>query len=155
MPSPNSNDKAGVKVLQEELEDPAHLRDEADINRDIAVLEADIAVHQSNFDTELNKVKKASDYLSYTLVHSAKTGSEPNHYIRHLHQNENGFEACDFSDFVTAEVIVLAHTPCCGTSWPRWSEQHQHHQFRTWMEEVARCESESGMVIDDHPKSRQ
>ena len=88
-----TNDKSGIKALQEELDDPAHLRDDADINRDIATLEADIAVHQANFDTELIKVKRASDYLSYILVHSTKTGSEPNHYIRPLHQNENGFEA--------------------------------------------------------------
>ena len=60
------------------------------------------------------------------------------------------------SDSATAEVIVW---PSLGTYSllqnilaPKWSEQHQHHQFRTWMEDVARYESESGMVIDDHLK---
>ena len=86
-------DKAAIKALQEELADPAHLRDEAEINRDIATLEGDAATHQANFDTELDKVRKASDYLSYILVHSTNTRSEPNHYIRRLHQNENGFES--------------------------------------------------------------
>ena len=88
-----TQDKAAIKLLQDELADPDHLRADADINDEIAILEADIVTHQANFDAELAKVKKASDYLSYILVHSTKTASEPNHYIRRLHQQENGFES--------------------------------------------------------------
>ena len=83
-----TNDKAAIKLLQEELNDPARIRADDDINNEIGVLEADILLHQTNFDDELSKVKKASDYLSYILAHSTKTASEPNHYIRRLHQQE-------------------------------------------------------------------
>ena len=57
------------------------------------------------------------------------------------------------SDSATAEIIVWAPLLSCRTSLAtKWSDQHQHHQFRTCMEEVARYESESGVVIDDHLK---
>ena len=145
--------KAGIKALQEELADPDHVRDDADINRDIGILEADILVHQANFDDELNKVKKASDYLSYILVHSTKTGSEPNHYIRRLHQSENGFESWRLLRLRYSGGHRLGtYSLLQNILAPRWTEQHQHHQFRTWMEDIARYESESGMVIDDHLK---
>ena len=87
-----TEDRAAIKI-KDELHDPAHLRADDDINNEISILEADIVAHQANFDAELGKVKKASDYLSYILVHSTKTASEPNHYIRRLHQQENGFES--------------------------------------------------------------
>ena len=139
-------DKAAIKALRDELDDPGHLRDD-DINRDIATMEADIAVHQANFDEELIKVKKASDYLSY----STKTASEPNHYIRRLHQPENGFESWRLLRLRYSGGHRLGtYSLLQNILAPKWSEQRQHHQFRTWMEEVARYGSESGMVIDDH-----
>ena len=145
--------RAGIKELQDELADPNHLRDDADINNDISVLEADILVHQTNFDDELSKVKKASDYLSYILVHSTMTGSEPNHYIRRLHQSENGFESWRLLRLRYSGGHRLGtYSLLQNTLAPHWTEQHQHHQFRTWMEDIARYESESGMVNDDHLK---
>ena len=109
--------KAGIKILKEELLDnPERERDDHDINTDIAALEADLAVHQSNFDTELAKVKKASDYLSYILAHSTKTASEPNHYIRRLHQQENGFEAWRLLRLRYSGAIDWAPTHSCRTS---------------------------------------
>ena len=50
-----TEDRAAIKILRDELDDPGHLRDEDEINREIAILEAD----QANFDTELGKVKKS------------------------------------------------------------------------------------------------
>ena len=145
--------KAGIKALQEELDEPTHLRDDADINRDIGILEADIIVHQANFDDELAKVKKASDYLNYILVHSTKTGSEPNHYIRRLHQSENGFEAWRLLRLRYSGGHRLGtYSLLQNILAPRWTEQHQHHQLRVWMEDIARYESESGLVINDHLK---
>ena len=148
-----TENKAGIKILKEELENPERERDDHDINTDIAALEADLVVHQTNFDTELAKVKKASDYLSYILVHSTKTASEPNHYIRRLHQQENGFEAWRLLRLRYSGGHRLGtYSLLQNILAPKWSEQHQHHQFRTWMEDVSRYESESGMVIDDHLK---
>ena len=148
-----AEDKAAIKILQDELADPAHLRADDDINNEIAVLEADIAGHQATFDAELVRVKKASDYLSYILVHSTKTASEPNHYIRRLHQQENGFESWRLLRLRYSGGHRLGtYSLLQNILAPKWSEQHQHHQYRTWMEEVARYESESGMVIDDHLK---
>ena len=71
-------------------------------------MEGDLAIHQAAFDDELSKVKKASDYLSYILVHSTKTASEPNHYIRRLHQQENGFESWRLLRLRYSGVIVWA-----------------------------------------------
>ena len=149
-----TNDKAGIKALQEELDDPALIFEMmTEINREIGPLKQTLLVHQANFDDELSKVKKASDYLSYILVHSTKTGSEPNHYIRRLHQNENGFESWRLLRLRYSGGHRLGtYSLLQNILAPKWSEQHQHHQFRTWMEEVARYESESGMVIDDHLK---
>ena len=148
-----TNDRAGIMTLRDELEDPAHLRDDDEINREIGILEADIAVHQVNFDDELSKVKKASDYLSYILVHSTKTASGPNHYIRRLRQTENGFESWRLLRLRYSGGHPLGtYSLLQNILAPKWSEQHQHHQSRTWMEEVARYERESGMVIDDHLK---
>ena len=147
-----TEDKAAIKILQDELADPAHIRADDDINNEIAVLETDMAEHQANFDAELVKVKKASDYLSYILVHSTKTASEPNHYIRRLHQQENGFESWWLLRLRYSGGHRLGPTLLQNILAPKWSEQHQHHQFRTWMEDVSRYESESGMVIDDHLK---
>ena len=148
-----TQDKAAIKLLQDELADPGHLRADDVINAEITVLEEDIVAHQSNFDDELAKVKKASDYLSYILVHSTKTASEPNHYIRRLHQQENGFKSWRLLRLRYSGGHRLGtYSLLQNILAPKWSEQHQHHQFRTWMEEVARYESESGMVIDDHLK---
>ena len=110
-------DKAAIKALRDELDDPGHLRDDDEINRDITTLEADLAVHQASFDEELIKVKKASDYLNYILVHQPRQ-----------HQNQivtsvifinkrMGLNLGDCSDSATAEVIALAPIPSCRTSW--------------------------------------
>ena len=134
-------DKAAIKILKDELDDPAHQRADDNINNEISILEADIAAHQANFDAELAKVKKASDYLSYILVHSTKTASEPNHYIRRLHQQENGFESWRLLRLRYSGGHRLGtYSLLQNILAPKWSEQHQHHQFRTWMEEVARYE---------------
>ena len=111
-----TENKAGIKILKEELENPERERDDHDINTDIAALEADLVVHQSNFDPELAKVKKASDYLNYILVHSTKTASEPNHYISRLHQQENGFEAWRLLRLRYSGAIDWAPTHSCRTS---------------------------------------
>ena len=136
-----TEDKAGIKILKDELDNPDRERDDHDINTDIAALEADMAVHQANFDAELAKVRKASDYLSYILVHSTKTASEPNHYIRRLHQQENGFESWRLLRLRYSGGHRLGtYSLLQNILAPKWSEQHQHHQFRTWMEDVSRYE---------------
>ena len=112
-----TEDKAGIKILKEELDNPERERDDHDINTDIAALEADLAVHQSNFDTELAKVKKASDYLSYILVHSTKTASEPNHYIRVVFINKKMvLKLGGCSGSATAGAIDWAPIHSCRTS---------------------------------------
>ena len=149
--------KAGIKTLQDELDESTHLRDDADINRGIGILEVDVLVRQTNFDEELAKVKKASDYLSdylsYVLVHSTKTGSEPNHYIRRLHQSEKGFEAWRLLRLRYSGGHRLGtYSLLQSILAPRWTEQHQQHQFRVWMEDIAHYEGESSLVIDNHLK---
>ena len=52
----------------------------------------------------------------------------------------------DFFVFVAARDIVLLQNILASC----WTEQHQHHQFRTWIEDMSRYESESGTVIDKH-----
>ena len=99
-------------------------------------------------------MRRASDYLAYILVRSTKTTSEPNHFIRRLHQSENGFESwrlpcLRYSGGSSSWRLLLA---CGNILAARWTEQHQHHQFRTWMEDIARYESKSGTVVDDHLK---
>ena len=56
----------------------------------------------------------------------------------------------DFSDFVSHRLGTYSLLQ--NILAPRWTEQHQHHQYGTLMEDIARYESESGMVIDDHLK---
>ena len=151
-----TNDKAAIKTLREELDDPTHLRADDDISREIGILEADILVHQANFDDELSRVKKASDYLSYILVHSTKTGSEPNHYIRRLHQNENGFESwrllrLRYSGGHRLGTYFLLQNILAS----KWSEQHQHHQFRTWMEWLPRTKANRAWSSTTILKSRR
>ena len=93
------------------------------------------STHQANFDAELGKVKKASDYLSYILVHSTKTASEPNHYIRRLHQQENGFETWRLLRLRYSGGHRLGtYSLLQNMLAPKWSEQRQNHQFRTWMD---------------------
>ena len=150
-----TNNKETVKTFQKELADDLYTRDDAVINKDIAVLEADNIMHQVHFKEKLGKVKRASGYLAYVLVHSTKTGSEPNHYIRRLHESENGFESWQLRLRYSGGHRLGTYSLLQNILAPRWTEQHQHHQFRTWMENIARYESESGMVIDDHLKLRQ
>ena len=123
------NINKAIVASREELADEHRTRTEQKINTDIGVLEADSVVHQSNFNDELNKVKRASDYLPYILVHSTKTGSEPNQFIRRLCHSENGFASW--------KLLRLRHRPLLQNILAlRWTEQRQRHQFRTWMEDM-------------------
>ena len=94
----------------------------------MAVLEA---------DKELSMVKRASDYLAYILMHATKTASEPNCYIRRLHQSENGFESwrllrLQYSGGHRLGTYSLLQYILAS----RCTEQHQHLQFRAWMEDT-------------------
>ena len=137
-----------IVTLREELADDHCNRPEEEVNADIGVLEADNIVHQSDFNEELSRVRQVSDYLTYVLAHSSETASE-----RRLHQNEDDFESWKLLGLRYSGGRRLGtYSLPQNTLVPCWTGQHQHHQFRTWMEHIAKYESESGMVINDHLK---
>ena len=98
-------------------------------------------------------MKKASDYLSYILVHSTKTASEPNHYIRRFHEQESGFEAWRLLRPPLQRGPSIGHllTPAEHLS----SQMVRTTSTSSIQDLDGGCvpiRSESGMVIDDHLK---
>ena len=147
------NNKATIIQLGDELAEPedARARTAEDVNHVIQLSkQADLCIRQHSM--QLIKAKKASDYLSHILPHSMKTSSEPNHYIRRLPESEKGFESWVF---LRLQYSGAHHV---GTHLLLRSMDHPslhlvgQNSICSWIEDVARYESESGVLIDDHLK---
>ena len=151
----------GLAALNEELahrEDP--VADGQPARRTAAVINADINNVNGQRDAliaQRNTIKRditrASQYLTYIMVHTTKPNSEVNNLVRQLQRSENGFEIWRqlrqrFSGGQRAQQLQLLQR----IMNPKWTEQQQAQQFSQWLVDISRYELETATPIEESIK---
>ena len=151
----------GLAALNEELahrEDP--VADGQPARRTAAVINADINNVNGQRDAliaQRNTIKRditrASQYLTYIMVHTTKPNSEVNNLVRQLQRSENGFEIWRqlrqrFSGGQRAQQLQLLQR----IMNPKWTEPQQAQQFSQWLVDISRYELETATPIEESIK---
>ena len=148
----------GLAALNEELahrEDP--VADGQPARRTAALINADITNVNGQRDAlvaQRNTIKRditrASQYLTYIMVHTTKPNSEVNNLVRQLQRSENGFEIWRqlrqrFSGGQRAQQLQLLQR----IMNPKWTEPQQAQQFSQWLVDISRYELETATPIEE------
>ena len=150
----------GLAALNEELAqrdqpiaDGQPRRAAAAINTDIANVngQRDALIAQRN--TIKRDITRASQYLTYIMVHTTKPNSEVNNMVRQLQRSENGFEIWRqlrqrFSGGQRAQQLQLPQR----IMNPKWTEAQQGQQFNQWLIDISRYELETATPIEESIK---
>ena len=123
------------------------------INTDIANVngQRDALIAQRN--TIKRDITRASQYLTYIMVHATKPNSEVNNMVRQLQGSENGFEIWRqlrqrFSGGQRAQQLQLLQR----IMNPKWTEAQQGQQFNQWLIDISRYELETATPIEESIK---